>query len=321
MRAIVQERYGSADQLMLAEVAVPDISADEVLVRVHAAGVDRGTWHLMTGEPRIARLAFGVRGPKQRVPGLDVAGTVEAVGAAVTTFAVGDEVFGIGRGSLAEHAAAKASKLSIKPTGLTFDQAAVVPVSGLTALQAVDAAGVADGGSLLVTGASGGVGSHVVQIAVAQGVEVTAVCSAAKSGFVRSLGASHVLDYARDDITSGVDRYDAIIDIAGTLPLRRLRRVLAPRGTIVFVGSEVGPWTGGIGRGMRAAVRSPFVRQTFTMPVAKEQAVDLDRLAELIDRGVLTPQLDRTYPLKAAPDALRDLEAGVPRGKLAIAIG
>ena len=228
--AITQSRYGSAEVLSFSEIALPQISADEVLVRVHAAGLDRGTLHLLTGKPYLMRvMGFGFRGPKNPVPGLDLAGTVAAIGENVTRFKVGDEVFGIGKGSFAQYAAAREDKLAIKPASLTFEQAAVVPISGLTAIQALrDAGKVQSSQSVLIIGASGGVGSWAVQIAKAFGAQVTGVCSTAKIDLVRELGADHVIDYTTEDATSGARQYDLILDIGGNTPVKHLRRALVP---------------------------------------------------------------------------------------------
>jgi NADPH:quinone reductase-like Zn-dependent oxidoreductase len=322
MRAVVQEAYGDAEVLRPAEVPLPRaLRDDEVLVRVHAAGLDRGTWHLMTGTPYAVRLAMGLRRPKQPVPGLDMSGTVSAVGAAVTRFAPGDEVFGIGTGTFAEYALARERKLAAKPAGLTHEQAATVAVSGLTALQAVtDIAGVEPGQRVLVTGASGGVGTYAVQIAVAAGAEVTGVCGAAKADLVRSLGAAHVLDYATDDFAAVADRYDVIIDIAGNASLSRLRRALTPTGTAVLVGGEDAGRITGMGRQLRGLVVSRFTRQRLAMRVPKESAADLERLTALIDAGQVTPSVGATYPLADAAEAMRHLVAGRARGKVAIKI-
>lgn len=239
MRAIVQDTYGSADVLRLAQIAQPEIADREVLIRVHAAGLDRGTWHLMTGRPYLLRLVFGIRHPKNPVPGRDVAGTVVAVGSAVTRFSPGDEVYGIAPGSFAEYAVAREDKLSGKPANTSFEQAAVVPVSAFTAIQSVcDVGRVESGQKVLITGASGGVGSYAVQIAKAFGAEVTGVCSTSKLDLVRSLGADHVIDYTRDDFADGVHHYDLILDIAGSPAVARLRRALTPTGTAVIVGGE-----------------------------------------------------------------------------------
>ena len=323
MRAIVQHSYGSAEVLRPARIARPAIAEHEVLLRVRAAGLDRGTWHLMTGRPYLMRIiGFGFRRPKNEVPGLDVAGTIVAVGSAVTRFAVGDEVFGISRGSFAEYAAASEDKLARKPAGLSFERAAVLAVSGVTAIQALDAGRIEAGQRVLIIGASGGVGSYAVQLAKAFGAtEVTGVCSAAKFDLVRSLGADHVLDYTRDDYADGVRRYDLIIDIAGNSPLSRLRRALTPTGTAVIVGGEDGGnLTGGIDRQLRALALTPFVGQRLTGVGSKERGSDMERLADLVSAGKVTPGLDRTYPLDRVPDAMRHLEAGKVRGKIAVTI-
>ena len=322
MRAIAQDSYGDAGVLRPAERPLPRaLRADELLVRVHAAGLDRGTWHLMTGTPYAVRLVMGLRRPKQPIPGLDLAGTVAAVGTAVTRFAPGDEVYGIGTGTFAEYAVAKEDKLARKPASLTFEQAAAVPVSAITALQAVtDLAAVRAGQRVLVTGASGGVGSYAVQIAVAAGTEVTGVASAAKADLVRSLGAAHVLDYASDDFAAGPDSYDVIIDIAGNASLSRLRRALTPRGTAVLVGGEDAGRLTGMSRQLRALVVSLFVGQRLTLRIPKESASDLERLSVLIEAGHVTPSVGATYPLADAAEAMRRLVAGHVRGKVAITV-
>ena len=323
MQAIVQAEYGSADVLRVEEIDRPAIGDGEVLVRVHAAGLDRGTWHLMTGQAYPIRLmGYGLRAPKNPVPGLDVAGTVVAAGANVTRFKVGDEVFGISQGSFAEYACAREDKLARKPANLTFDQAAVVAVSGLTALQGLrDAGRVEPGQHVLIVGASGGVGTFAVQMAKAFGAEVTGVCSTAKIDLVRSIGADHVIDYTQGDFANGRQRYDLILDIGGNSPLSRLRRALTPSGTLVMAGGEDGGrWTGGMGRQLRALALSPFVRQRLTMLISKQNHADLERLAQLIEAGALTPVIDKTYPLHRAPDAMRHLEAGHARGKLVITV-
>jgi NADPH:quinone reductase-like Zn-dependent oxidoreductase len=323
MSAIVQDAYGSADRLRVERVARPGFGDDEVLVRVHAAGLDRGTWHLMTGKPYLMRIVgMGFRRPKDRVPGRDLAGTVEAVGSTVTRFAVGDEVYGVGRGSFAEYAVAPEHKLAPKPAGLTFEQAAVVPISAGTALQALTDQGRIEAGQrVLVVGASGGVGSYTVQLAKALGAEVTAVASAAKLDLVRSLGADHVFDYARDDWADGSVRYDLILDIAGNPGLSRLRRALTKKGTAVLVGGEHGgSLTGGMNRQLRAFLLAPLVSQRFAWFIAKERASDLERLAAFFEAGTLTPSIDRVVPLDRVPEAVRHLEAGLIRGKVAIAV-
>ncbi len=322
MRAITQSRYGTADTWTLDTIAQPVIEATQVLVKVSAAGLDRGTWHLMTGRPYALRLALGLRRPKTAVVGIDLAGTVVAVGAAVTRFQVGDEVFGIGRGTCAQFAAVREDKLAHKPSALTFVQAAALGVSGSTALRAVtDVGRVEAGQTVLVLGASGGVGSYAVQIAKALGAEVTGVCSAAKAAFVRSLGADHVLDYARDDVVDGRTTYDVVIDIAGNPSVSRLRRALTPDGTAVIVGGEDGGrLTGGMDRQLRALVVSPFIGQRMAVVPPKEHHSFLERLAALVEDGALVPAVERTYPLSDAPEAMRRLASGQVCGKLVITI-
>lgn len=319
MEAIVQNGYGTADVLRLAQVPQPVIAADEVLIHVRAAGVDRGVQLFMAGHPYAVRLGLGLRGPHDRIAGMDVAGTVVEVGAGVTGFAVGDDVFGLARGSYAQYAAAKADKLAHKPAGLSFEQAAVVAVCGTTALQGLrDAGRIQAGQHVLIIGASGGVGSYAVQLAKAFGAEVTGVCSGAKADLVRTLGADHVLDYARDDFADGTRHYDLIVDIAGDSALTRLRRALTPRGTLVIVGGEsAGKWLG-LGRQMRALTISPFLRPRLTMFITKQRRTDLETLAELIEAGKLTPHVGAAFPLSRVPDALRSFEAGQARGKIAI---
>lgn len=323
MQAIVQDAYGTVDVLRYTRTTRPEIADNEVLVRVHAAGLDRGTWHMMAGRPYLLRIiGFGFHRPKRRVPGIDVAGRLVAVGSAVTKFAVGDEVYGMSRGSFAEYAAVLEDKLAIKPANLSFEQAAVVPISAGTAMQAVvDAGRLEAGQKVLVLGASGGVGSYAVQIAKALGAEVTGVSSTAKLDLVRSLGADHVLDYTKDDFADGTRHFDLILDVGGNPALSRLRRALTPTGTAVLVGGEEGGnWTGGFGRSLRAPLVSLFVRQRLAMLASKERATDLERLAEYIQAGRVKPSIDRTYSLDKVPEAMRRLEAGDVRGKVAITI-
>ena len=322
MRAIVQNGYGPVDVLQSGRAVLPRIAENEVLIRVHAAGMDRGTWHMMTGRPYLLRvLGFGFRRPKNPVPGIDVAGTVAAVGSAVTRFAVGDEVYGMSRGAFAEYAAALEDKLARKPSGLSFEQAAVVPISAGTALQALDAGRVERGQKVLILGASGGVGSYAVQLAKYFGAEVTGVSSAGKTDLVRSLGADHVLDYTQDDFADGARRFDLILDIGGNPSLSRLRRALTATGTAVIVGGEEGGrWTGGFGRSLRAPFVSLFVRQRLAMLASKERASDLERLTPLLEAGQVTPSVERTYPLDEVRDAMRHLDAGNVRGKIAITV-
>jgi NADPH:quinone reductase-like Zn-dependent oxidoreductase len=321
MRAIVGESYGSADVLRLSDIDRPKIARDEVLVRVEAAGLDRGVWHVMTGLPYPIRLAgYGLRAPKNPVPGMDLAGIVEEVGAGVTRFAPGDAVFGIGKGTFAEFARALETKLAPKPANLTAEQAAVVAVSGLTALQGLrDRGKVGAGQQVLVIGASGGVGTYAVQLAKVFGAEVTAVCSTTKVDLVRSLGADHVVDYLREDFADGERRYDVILDIGGNAPLSRLRRALTAKGTLVIVGGESGGrWLGGNDRQLRAIVLSRFVDQTLTTFIAGENHRDMLVLKELVEAGEVTPVIDRSFPLAEVPEAIRYLEQGRARGKVVI---
>ncbi|MCW7941322.1 NADPH:quinone reductase [Streptomyces hygroscopicus] len=325
MKSIVQDRYGAAPEevLRLAETVTPAMGPDEVLVRVHAASVDRGTWHAMAGLPYPVRTAgFGLRRPKISNPGRSLAGTVEAVGADVTGVDPGDEVFGIGGGAFAEYACVRPGKLSLKPANLSFGQAAAVPVSGLTALQAVrDQGRVRAGQSVLIVGASGGVGTFAVQIAKAYGAEVTAVCSASKADMVRAIGAERCIDYVREDFADGRDRYDVILDIGGNRRLSHLRRALTPKGRLVIVGGETdGRWLGGIDRQLRAHLLSPFVGQKLGTFIASENAADLVAIREIIESGKVTPVIDRTYPLSEVAAAVRHLLDGRTRGKLVITI-
>lgn len=324
MRAVVQDRYGAEPDavLRLAEIERPTIGDGEILVRVAAASVDKGTWHLMAGMPYAMRLAgFGVRAPKAPNPGLALAGTVAAVGDDVAGFEPGDEVYGTGDGSFAEYARAEAGKLAPKPANVSFEQAAAVPVSGVTALQALRKAGVQPGQHVLVVGASGGVGTFAVQIAKALGAEVTGVCSTAKVDLVRSLGADHVVDYTAGDFTSGEVRYDVIVDTGGMRRLSQLRRALTRRGTLVVVGGETGGrWLGGFERSIGAALLSPFVTQRLVMLASKENAEDLSILRGLIESGQVTPAIDRAYPLREASAAIRHLQEGRVRGKVVITV-
>jgi len=324
MRAVVQDAYGSADTLDVAEIGRPPVGDDDVLLRVHAVGLHIGDWHMMTGQPYLMRVAgFGVRAPKTRVRGTDMAGTVVAVGANVTGYRSGDDVFGTCGGALAEYATAREATLAAKPAGLTFEQAAALPTSACTALQALRAVGTIEPGQhVLVVGASGGVGLFAVQIAKSFGAEVTGVCSTAKVDLVRSVGADQVLDYTRDDITSGGRRYDVILDLGGTRTLTQLRRVLTPHGTLVLVGGEGGGrWIGGaLVRSLRAVVLSPFVKQNLRMIFATANAKDLQHLRQLIEDGKLVPVIDRTYRLDQAPEAFRHLISNEARGKVIVTL-
>jgi NADPH:quinone reductase-like Zn-dependent oxidoreductase len=325
MTAITQRRYGTAPEqvLRLERVAKPVPKDDEVLIRVRAAGVDRGTEHLMTGNPYLMRyIGFGLRGPKTPVIGMAFAGTVESVGSAVTELRPGDDVFGTCHGSFAEYATARASRLAVKPPSLTFEQAATLPNPARAALQSVhDHAKLQPGQHVLIIGASGGVGTFAVQLAKASGAEVTGACSTAKMDLVRAIGADHVVDYTRTDITAGQQRYDVIIDIGGNRPLSKLRRVLAPRGTLVITGGEHGDaFLGGMSRNLHAQLLSPFVSQRLTAFITRPRRADLLTLAELAASGKITPAVDRAYPLAQAPSAVRQLIDGHARGMLVVTI-
>ena len=323
MKAIVHHKYGSPDVLELRDIDKPEIGDDEVLVGVHAAGMDRGVWHVMTGLPYPIRLAgYGLRAPKTAVIGSDVAGVVEAVGKNVSRFQPGDEVFGIGKGSYAEYVCAREDKLAHKPANLTFEQAAVVAISGLTALQGLrDHGRVEPEQKVLVIGASGGVGTYAVQIAKAFGAQITGVCSTTKVDMVRSLGADHVIDYTRDDFAEGEKRYDLILDIGGNSSLARLRRALTSKGTLVITGGETdGRWLGGTDRQIRALVLSPFVGQKLGTFVSSENHEDMIVLKELVEAGKVTSVIDRTFSLSEVPEAIRYLEEGHARGKVVITL-
>lgn len=323
MNAIVQDEYGSADVLRLEQTDRPVAGDNEVLVRVHAAGVDRGVWHVVTGLPYLIRIAgFGLRAPKTRIPGMDLAGVVEAVGKNVTRFKPGDEVFGtsIGAGAFAEYASIGEDKLALKPSNLSFEQAAALPVSALAALKGVrDVAKVQPGQKVLVIGASGGVGSFAVQIAKSFGAEVTGVASTRNIEGVLAIGADHVIDYTREEITDGGRKYDVILDIAGNRSLSQLRRALTPKGMLVIVGGENGGrWIGGVDRQLRAMMLSPFVSQKLTTFVSMENPEDLQHVKELAEAGTITAVVSKTFPLSQVPDAIRYLEQGHPGGKIVI---
>jgi NADPH:quinone reductase-like Zn-dependent oxidoreductase len=320
MKAIAQHRYGSADVLELVDIPIPEPGPNQVLVRVRAAGVDAGVWHLMTGLPYAIRVV-GLRSPKHPVRGRDFAGEVEKVGTNVTEFRPGDKVFGICEGSFAEYATVSVGKCLPMPANTSFEQMAVVPVSAITALRAVrDTGKFRPGQRVLVIGAGGGVGSFAVQLAKAFGAEVTGVCSTTKLDLARSLGADEVIDYTREDFADRPDRYDLIIDTGGNRPLNRLRRALTPNGTLVIVGGEGdGKWLG-MRRALRAILLSPFVRHNLRMQLPSERKEDIRTMADLIATGKVTPAIDRTYPLSAAAEAIRDWESGRVRGKAVVTI-
>jgi NADPH:quinone reductase-like Zn-dependent oxidoreductase len=314
MKAIVQDIYGSTEVLELRDIDRPVPTDNQVLVRVHAAGLDRGVWHVMTGLPYLIRLVgFGVRRPRVRVRGMDLAGRVEAVGNKVTRFRPGDAVFGwTDTGSYAEYTCAPEAHLAPKPANLSFEQAAAVPISGFAALQAVrDEGEVQPGQKVLVIGAAGGVGSFAVQLAKAFGAEVTGVAGTAQLELVGSIGADDVIDYTGQDVTDGRRHWDVILDTAGHRPLSRLRRALTRRGTLVIVGSEGrGRWLGGFDRQLRALLLSRLVSQRLRMLSSKPRPADLRTLRELLEAGKVTSVIDRTYPLGEVPEAIRQMVQG-----------
>jgi NADPH:quinone reductase-like Zn-dependent oxidoreductase len=325
MKAIVQDHYGSTDVLELREIDRPVPPVGEVLVRVHAAGLHRGDWHVMTGLPYLIRVvvpSMGLRRPKVPVRGMELAGTVEAVGANVTRFQPGDAVFGWSEGAFAEYASVPQDQLAAKPATLSFEQAAVVPISGFAALQALrDVGELQAGQKVLVMGAAGGVGSFATQLAKTFGAHVTGVARSGQLELVGFLGADAVVDYTREDVTDGARRWDLIIDTAGHRPLWRLRRALTPRGTLVIVGSEGrGRWLGGFGRNLRAPLLSRFVGQRLRMLASKERPEDLQTLRELLEAGRVTPPVGRTYPLREVPGAIRQLVEGHAGGKIVITV-
>ena len=320
VKAVVQDRFGDADVLELREIEPPATGEGQLRIRVRTAGVGPDVWHLMTGEPRFARLTPEFRRLWKHPRGRDLAGTVETVGAGVVGFALGDEVMGIGDGSFAELTVAKAELVVPKPARLTFEQAAAVPISGLTALQAVrDVAEVKAGQRILVVGAGGGVGTLTVQIAKARGAHVTGVASTSKLELVRSLGADEVIDYTRQEPEG---RWDAVVDTAGRRPLRVLRSLLTPSGRVAIVGGDGGGrWTGGFFRQiLRGPLLSLVTKQRFRPVIAKETGEDLRALAELIERGDLTPVVGSTFPLAEAADAVRQIGSGHAAGKVVVTV-
>jgi len=325
MKAIVQDRYGPPSELLeLTDIDQPVVEDDAVLVRVHATSVNPADWHLLRGEPYIARLQVGLRNPKHPVLGCDVAGQVEAVGSNVTTFQPGDEVFGSpfmrGFGAFAERVVVPEELLAPKPTNLSFEQAATVPLAASTALQGLRDLGQIEAGQrVLIVGASGGVGTFAVQIAKALGAEVTGVCSTRNVDMVRSLGADHVIDYTRDDFTKGEQRYDLILQVAGSSSPSDCRRALTPKGTLVLIsGDSDDRWIGPVDRLIKARLLSPLVSQTMVNFTVTPNREDLESLRGLIEAGNLTPVIDRTYSLSEVPEAIGYLEEGHARGKVAI---
>ncbi|MEC3955968.1 NAD(P)-dependent alcohol dehydrogenase [Nocardia sp. CDC153] len=320
MKAIAQEVYGGTDVLSYTDIPRPEVGQDGVLIRVRAAGVDPSVWHFMTGEPLVARLALGLRRPRERVRGWDVSGIVEEVGPRVSEFRPGDEVFGTVSGSFAEFACAPALKLAHKPEKLSFEQAAALPISGMTALNGLrDSGHIEAGQHVLIIGAAGGVGHLAVQLAKHYGAEVTGVCSGDSAEFVRDLGADHIIDYTAEKLTG---RYDLIFDMAGNRPLPLLRSLLADSGTLVLGGGEGGGrFFGGLGRSVRAQLLSPFTRQRLRSLLSLPKPETLRTLAELATAGALTPRITRTYTLPEAAVAIANLGSGGARGKSVIVVG
>jgi len=321
MRAIVHTRYGPPDLLELTDVAQPVPGDGQVLVRVHAASVNPLDWHTVRGEPYFLRIGNGLRRPNRRELGVDLAGQVTAVGPNVVQLQPGDDVFGCAYGAFSEYACGEADKLAVKPTQLSFEQAAALPVAALTALQGLrDKGGIRAGHRVLIIGASGGVGTFAVQIAKAFGAEVTGVCSTEKLDLVRSLGADHVVDYSREDFVASGHRYDLILDSIGNRSLAECRRAMTRQGSLVVIGAPGGRWLAGLSRFGAALLLSPFVSQRLRPFVARITQEDLVAIRELVEAGRVAPVLDRTYALGDTPEALRYLEAGHARGKVVIRV-
>jgi NADPH:quinone reductase-like Zn-dependent oxidoreductase len=321
MKAIVQDHYGAAESLRFDDVARPGVGDGDVLVQVVAAGVDRGALHFMTGRPYLMRLGTGLRSPKVTVPGVSFAGRVEAVGSQAGRFAAGDEVYGAARGTYAEYVAAPQRKIAPKPQELSFEEAALLPYAAFAALQAVrDHGRVRPGERVLVVGASGAVGSVAVQVAKADGAEVTGVCGPRGQQLAASIGADHVLDYTREDFADGSRTFDVIIDVFGRTPIARLRHALTPRGRLVITGGEGDRWVGGTQRQLGATLLSPFVGQSLRAFVAKENTETLETLNDLLAQGKVRPVLGRTYPLTEAADAVTALESGSTSGRIVLTI-
>jgi NADPH:quinone reductase-like Zn-dependent oxidoreductase len=321
MQAIVHSRYGPPDALELKDIDKPVITDDAVLVKVRAAAIGKGDWLTVQGLPYVARLRYGLPNPKHNVLGFDVAGRIEAVGPRVTQLQPGDEVFGWCDGSFAEYASVPGGQLAQKPANLTFEQAAAVPISGFAALQALrDTGGVQPGQTVVIIGASGGVGSFALQIAKAFGAQVTGVCSTNSVDLVRSIGADHVIDYTQQDFTRTGRRYDLILEMAGNRSLADLRRALTPKGTLVLVGGSGGKWLMGTGRTLRAVLVSPFVGQRLRSFLSKPRGADLVVLQELLEAGKLTPVIDRTFPLSETAEAIRYVGERSTQGKTVITV-
>jgi NADPH:quinone reductase-like Zn-dependent oxidoreductase len=321
MKAVVQDRYGSPDVLEVREIATPVAGGSEVLLRVRAAALNPLDWHNLRGLPYPLRIGSGLRKPKNRILGVDVAGRVESVGQDVTRLRPGDDVFGLCEGALAEYACAKEDRLVPKPAGLTYEQAAAVPVAALTAVQGLrHRGGIRAGQNVLIVGASGGVGTFAVQIAKGFGAAVTGVCSTRNVDLVRSLGADHVIDYTKEVFFRTGQGYDLILDMAGTHSLSECRRALTPRGTYVIVGAPSGRWLKGPDRFLKALVLSPFVSQRILPFLTRPSKNDLELVRDLLEGGTVTPVIDRSYGLAGVPEAMRYLEEGHARGKVVISL-
>jgi len=321
MKAAVFTRYGPPDVVQITDVEKPVPKDDEVLIKVRAASVNAGDWHIMRGTPYLLRVMVGLRKPKITRLGMDVAGQVEAVGRNVTQFKPGDEVFGACRGAFAEYACTSESSLVTKPNNVTFEQAGSVPVAALTALQGLRNKGqIQPGQKLLINGAAGGVGTFAVQIAKWFGADVTGVCSTRNVEMVGSIGADRVVDYTREDFTKGTQRYDLIFDSVGNHSLSACRRVLNPKGIYIVNGGPNGRWMGPLTRGIRARVLSRFVSQNLVMFLTKRSQEDLALMHELMRAGKVTPVIDRSYTLSEVGEAIRYLEEGHARGKVVITL-
>ncbi len=324
MRAIVQDRFGPPESLRLTDVRIPGIGPGDVLLEVHAAAVNPYDWHMLRGDPRIARIigGAGLTRPKARIAGVDMAGRVAEVGAGVHGLRPGDEVFGFARGAFAEYAIADPALMVPKPADLSFEQAAALPMAAVTALHAIrDHGRVRPGQRVLVNGAAGGVGTFAVQIAAALGAEVTAVCSGRNADLVRSIGATHVVDYASADFADGPVRYHVVLDNVGNRTIRDLRRAVTPTGTIIVNGGGApGHLIGAVGSILRAAVVNLFVRQRITMVPTAWSREDLLAVTELVEAGTLRSVVDRSYPLADMAQGLRYVETGHARGKVVISV-
>ena len=323
MKVIVYHEYGSPDVLRCEEVEKPTPADDEVLVKVRAASVNPFDWGFIKGKPHSIRIMSGLRGPKDTRPGRDVSGVVEAVGPDVTRFEPGDEVFGSCRGAFAEYVCARESALVRKPPGVTFEQAASVPVAGLTALQGLrDKGRIRAGQKVLINGAAGGVGTFAVQIARSYGADVTGVCGTKNVELVRAIGAGHVVDYTREDFTEGARRYELIFDCVGNRRPSHYRRVLTPEGVCVMVGALRVRWAfGRWARMLRPLVLTRFVSQDFRIFIARLSREDLHFICELMEAGKVTPVIDRRYSLCETAEAVRHLSEGHARGKVVINVG